>query len=270
MISAGYCKIFEEKIEWKEENINSKKENDKVIIFTPLIFKKKKNSVNKVGYDRFNITLVDNKIICMRFGEVFVPPFGVVVSLRKDLLAEYKNINQLEEMNDNYFLSNREPDVNFFFEKNSNFKWKYGGGTLLVKDGKNLMKDEATAKDNFTFEGWYNPLSMKTQETQVQDWIRGPRSVICKDDKGGIFIGVFSGRTKESKGVRFDQMIEILSKEIKGIKDAINLDGGSSSCFGMILKNELFELSYPSATTYTCAGMARPVNSFLLINSQED
>lgn len=267
-LSEGYLEIFGEKIKWEKENINNQRDENEVIVFTPLMFEKNENHGFKVGYDRFNITLVDNKVICMRFGEVYLPPFGVVISLRRDKFEIFRRRSQLEEINDNYYSWKKEADINFFFENNNNVKWKYGGGTLLVKDGENLMKDETTAKNNFTFEGWYNPLSMKTQETQVQDWVRGPRSVIGKDNKGGTFIGVFSGRTKESKGIRFDQMVEILSREVKGLKDVINLDGGSSSCLGLILKNEFFELSYPSATTYTCAGMARPVNSFLIINTR--
>ena len=269
-LSEGYIEIFGEKIKWEKENINNQRDENEVIVFTPLMSEKNENNGFKVGYDRFNITLVDNKVICMRFGEVYLPPFGVVISLRRDKFEIFRRRSQLEEINNNYYSCKKEADINFFFENNNNFKWKYGGGTLLVKDGENLMKDETIAKDNFTLEGWYKPLSMKTQETQVQDWVRGPRSVICKDDNGGVFIGVFSGRTRESKGIRFDQMIEILFKEVKGLKDAINLDGGSSSCLGMMLKSEFFELSYPSSTTFTCASMARPVNSFLLINFKKD
>jgi len=183
---------------------------------------------------------------------------------------KFRETIELSNCENGYFNFEKNLKVNFNFNSNKKFTWKYGGGSLLVKNGKNLMQSEKTAEENFEMEGWYNSLSMRTQETQVQNWVRGPRSVICLDNKGGIFFGVFSGRTRESKGARFDEMIKILSKEIGDLKDVINLDGGSSSCLGMVYKNEFFELSYPSATTYTCAGMARPVNSFLIIKFRGD
>ncbi|MFW6263863.1 MAG: phosphodiester glycosidase family protein, partial [Thermotogota bacterium] len=110
-------------------------------------------------------------------------------------------------------------------------------------------------------------LSMQTQETQVQQWVRGPRSVIGVDHKNRPFIAVFSGRTKESAGGRFDEMNSFLKTTIPNIKDAINLDGGASACLGMIYKGEFFELSLPCCTAFTTTGMARPVNSFLLIEA---
>jgi exopolysaccharide biosynthesis protein len=106
---------------------------------------------------------------------------------------------------------------------------------------------------------------MQTQETQVQNWVRGPRSVIGVDQENNPFIAVFSGRTIESAGARFDEMNTILKATIPGIKDAINMDGGASACLGMIYKGEFFELSLPCCTTYTTTGMARPLNSFLLL-----
>jgi len=94
--------------------------------------------------------------------------------------------------------------------------------------------------------------------------------VIGTDTKDGIFLAVFSGRTKDSAGARFDEMVTILQNGIGEVKDLLNLDGGASSCLGMIYKNEVFELSHPAMTTHTCAGQARPVNSFLTLKAKSE
>ncbi|MDK2951855.1 MAG: hypothetical protein PWQ77_1520 [Kosmotogales bacterium] len=274
-LTEGFLEIDREKLNWKKECVNEEKNNCEICIYTPM-YEEKLNenefphSIRKVGSNRYNIVIVDNRVVCIRFGEVYLPPFGVVVSLNEHRFLKFRETIKLFSCENGYFNFEKNLKVNFNFNSNKNFIWKYGGGSLLVKNGKNLMQNEKTAEKNFEMEGWYNSLSMKTQETQVQNWVRGPRSVICLDNKGGIFFGVFSGRTRESKGARFDEMIKILSEEIGDLKDVINLDGGSSSCLGMVYKNEFFELSYPSATTYTCAGMARPVNSFLIIKFRGD
>ena len=138
---------------------------------------------------------------------------------------------------------------------------------MLVQNGENLVKDKNEAFKSFLEEGWFHPLSMQTQETQVQEWVRGPRTVIGIDKSNGFFTAVFSGRTKESRGTRFDEVVAILSKEIGELKNVMNLDGGASSCLALIYKNELFEISYPCTSDYTSSGMVRPVNSGLFIFS---
>ena len=129
------------------------------------------------------------------------------------------------------------------------------------------MIDELKAKESFTEEGWYHPLSMQTQETQVQKWVRGPRTVIGLTKHDEFFVMVFDGRSKESAGARFDEIVIILEKEFGNLKWVMNLDGGSSSCLGLVYNGKFFELSTPSVSKYTSKGLVRPVNSFVLVTT---
>ena len=129
-----------------------------------------------------------------------------------------------------------------------------------MKGGENLMIDERKAKVSFTVEGWYHPLSMQTQETQVQKWVRGPGTVIGLTKNDEFFVMVFDGRSRENAGTRFDEVVIILEKEFGSLKWVMNLDGGSSPCLGLIYNGKFFEHSTPSVSKYTSKGLVRPVN----------
>ena len=171
----------------------------------------------------------------------------------------------LKKAESGYYELPKTVSLSITLPENEKYRWKYNGANLLFKNGIDLMTNETVARNEFLQEGWHDPLSMQTQETQVQQWVRGPRAVIGVDKEDNPFMGVVSGRTKESVGARFDELTAILKDNIPTIKDAINLDGGASSCLGMIYKQEFFELSLPCCTAFTTTGMARPVNSLLLV-----
>lgn len=280
----GKIKLNEFTISWSKEQVNPKTiKGQEFVIYTPIymneILSKEKidfsNFKLEVGKNRLNVVIVNNEVVCIRVGEVFLPCVGVVLSFKKDILNILIREWDLYSIGNGYYASKEPLKVILDLEKPveieedlwKRIKWAFGGGTILVREGENLMADELKAKMSFMEEGWYHPLSMQTQETQVQRWVRGPRTVIglTKDEK--FFIMVFDGRSKESVGARFDEIVIILEKEIGNLKWAMNLDGGSSSCFGLIHEKKFFELSTPSVSKYTSKGLVRPVNSFVLITT---
>ncbi|MEA1883712.1 MAG: phosphodiester glycosidase family protein [Thermotogota bacterium] len=271
-LSAGKIKINEYECNWEKDAVNSLQEKE-LIIYTPHPSKSDVNLFNGdfrqydkyLGEGRLNLLIVNEELVCARKGPLMLSPFGVMLSF--DINKEVKLIKEIGlKLGENGFYSIPENlSLKITLPENHDYQWKYNGANLLFKNGKDLMTDEKSAINEFKNEGWFDPLSMQTQETQVQQWVRGPRSVIGIDQGNRPFVAVFSGRTKESAGARFDEMNTILKETIPNIKDAINMDGGASACLGMIYKGEFFELSLPSCTTYTTTGMARPVNSFLLV-----
>ena len=264
-------------LKWHDEDVNSTDQDKDIVIFTPYMDNEKlsKEKIDfmhftmEVGHERYNIVLVNNKIVCIRRGAVKQPSLGVVVSLNGKMFSEFAKVVDVSEIEDGYFkVGNYDISVNLNDDKNC--LWAFGGGSLLVQNGKNLVENSNKAFKSFAKEGWFHPLSMQTQETQVQEWVRGPRTLVGTDKNGGFFAFTFSGRTKESKGIRFDEAVEILKNEIGDLKDVMNLDGGASSCLGLIYKNEFFEISYPCASDDTSAGLVRPVNSAIFVTKKVD
>lgn len=272
-LSGGHLKIFDFEFSWDEADVNNL--DSDLTIFTPNFFTEKdiifddfRKFRHLVGKDRFNIVIVDNTIISIRKGEVFLPSVGVVLSVKNNdpFFKRFK----LKKLKNGYYDISfiKKIPVELSLEKVGEERGAnliLGGGTLLVKDGKNLVENEREALKNFTKEGWFNPLSMQTQETQVQNWVRGPRSVMGKTIDNKFFILTFSGRHNETAGARFDEIVKIIIKEIGPIKDLLNLDGGASVCSAMVLNGDVFELSVPAPCDFTIRGMIRPVNSMILL-----
>jgi len=271
-LSTGKIQINEFEYAWEADAMNSLQDKD-FIIYTP---HRSKRDVDRfdgdflqykeyVGEGRINLLIVNEKLVCARKGPLMLSPFGVILSFTVDDEEKLTTQIGLKPGENGFYKLPEFVSLKITLPENTPYQWKYNGANLLYKNGKDLMADKNSAIKEFVHEGWYDPLSMQTQETQVQNWVRGPRSVIGVDQENNPFIAVFSGRTIESVGARFDEMNTILKATIPGIKDAINMDGGASACLGMIYKGEFFELSLPCCTTYTTTGMARPVNSFLLL-----
>ena len=271
----GKIQIGKTILGWEKDQVNNF--SKKFTIITPMYVKNiigDKKTFRKyrkiVGENRFNIVVVNNKIICSRMGDVVIPSIGVILSFEKKYGLEIIKELKLNELENGYYGGN----FKFFLldlektKEEEDTKWILGGGTLLIKDGVPLMEDEKNSFDNFFIEGWHNPLSMQTQETQVQDWVRGPRSLIGVTKENKMFIVTFSGRSLATSGARFDEIIKILTIEFGEIKELLNLDGGASVCFGMILKGEFFELNLTAPSELNIKGMVRPVNSMLLLKNK--
>ncbi len=276
-LGSGVLTINGLNLSWHDEDVNSPGRDKDIVIFTPYMNNEKlsKEKIDfmhftmGVGHERYNIALVNNKIVCVRRGVVKQSSLGVVISLNGKMFSEFAKVVDVLEIEDGYFkVGNYDISVNLDDDKN--LLWAFGGGSLLVQNGENLVKDSHKAFKSFAKEGWLHPLSMQTQETQVQEWVRGPRTLVGTDKNDGFFAFTFSGRTKESRGIRFDEAVEILKNEIGDLKDVMNLDGEASSCLGFIYKNEFFEISYPCASDDTSAGLVRPVNSAIFVTKKVD
>jgi len=280
----GEIKLNEFAVDWVREQVNPREaKGQEFVIYTPMymneVLSREKIDFNdfklEVGKDRLNVVMVNDEIICIRVGEVLLPCVGVVLSFRKSILDVLVRELNLRSIGNGYYVPKDRVKVTLNLEKPmeveknawERIKWAFGGGTLLVREGENLMINELRAKESFTEEGWYHPLSMQTQETQVQKWIRGPRTVIGLTEDDRFFVMTFDGRSKESAGARFDEIVIILEKEFGNLKWAMNLDGGSSSCLGLVYTGKFFELSTPSVSKYTSKGLVRPVNSFVLVTT---
>jgi len=271
-LKSGSIKINDFEISWQTESVNAQTERD-FIIYTPHLSKQDLENTRQdfhqyqkeVGQGRINLLVVNDRLIGARKGPLNLSPFGVVLSFDSKFEEKIVKDIGLKKAESGYYALPKTVSLSLTLPENEKYRWKYNGANLLFKNGIDLMTNETVARNEFLQEGWYDPLSMQTQETQVQQWVRGPRAVIGVDKEDNPFMGVVSGRTKESVGARFDELTAILKDNIPTIKDAINLDGGASSCLGMIYKQEFFELSLPCCTAFTTTGMARPVNSLLLV-----
>ncbi len=272
-LKSGTLRLNAFDFSWDEWAVNSLEERD-FILYTPHLSSQDINDYHgdfhtyqkDVGDGRINLLIVNDRLIAARKGAMDLSPFGVICSFSAAYEQQLMEKIGLKKGHEGYFQLPATLLVHLELPENKPYRWKYSGANRLFQDGADLMISESAAKEQLTAEGWYDPLSMQTQETQVQQWVRGPRAVIGVDQQGRPFIGVFSGRTKESAGARFDEMTAILKDCIPTVKDAINLDGGASACLGLIYKGEFFEMSLPSCTQYTTTGMARPVNSLLLLS----
>ena len=106
-------------------------------------------------------------------------------------------------------------------------------------------------------------LSRQTQESALHVPARHPRTAIGMTESGELVILVYSGRTKRSGGADYAQMIDVAKKMYPDIRCLMNADGGGSAMLGMSVGSRFMELSYPSTSLDSCAGMVRPVNTVL-------
>jgi hypothetical protein len=184
----------------------------------------------EVGEGRVNLIVINNRIQAVIQDKVLQPSMGVVISLSQE---KYQGL--LKEHGAGLF---HDPTKICFAldwpTGNTVPLWYLGGGTLLVADGKNLVATKDQAYCNLKQEGWFNLLSMQTQETQVQDWVRGPRTILGQTKEGRTVVFTFSGgRGGPYCGARLDEAVELIEAHLRDLGDtlnyAINLDGGSSS-----------------------------------------
>lgn len=279
-LEGGTLFLNDKKISWTKEAINSKDSNE-LIIYTPynnnseISYQKidYHNYKQEVGHGRLNFVIINNEITTIRKGEVLLPSIGVVLSVAGELATNLMKLLSLEEIQNGYYRILKDYSLRVVLDSPSNIdkddwyniKWAFGGGTLLVEDGNNLVASEEEQLKVFRKEGWFHPLSCQTQETQLQNRARDPRTIIGLTKKGELFGLTFSGRTKLSCGVSLTEAVKIINKLFGSIEWALNLDGGASTCLGLVYKGEFFELNYPCTSNTTSAGMVRPVNSMLFI-----
>lgn len=223
-----------------------------------------------VGEGRINLVILQDKICCVRRGDVILPGFGVVVSLEESLGQRMLSRLGLQPLADGYYdAGGLELTVELDapgqipVEQWEQVKWAYGGGLSLILDGKGLC--DGDMEQWFEEEGWMTPLSRQTQESALHKLVKHPRTAIGTTADGDMVILVYSGRTRRSTGADYREMCEIARNLFPDIKCLMNVDGGGSAVLGMVVNGSFMELSCPSTSTDSCVGMTRPVNTVLYI-----
>jgi len=190
-----------------------------------------------VGEGRWNLIVVNGTIVNVIHGPVQVPPIGIVVSLHDELygLICRGAGEAFAQMKPPFYGQVRLDDA----PGTPPMAWYFGGFNMLVEDGVNLTATREEAEMNYRREGWDNFLSMRTQETQVQDWVRGPRSIFGETMADEAFLATCSGGRSPGgyRGVTHAEAVELIQEQLArmgtSIKHALNVDGGSSSCLSM-------------------------------------
>ncbi|SCZ07658.1 phosphodiester glycosidase family protein [Alkaliphilus peptidifermentans] len=250
---SGTLKLMNKTYNFDENQVNPIDYEQEFFIITPF-----DTNIEEKLENRFNLVFINNIMQDFFYGRRQVPPTAIVLSF------ENFNFNQLN----NFDSVSMEINMNRP-EKISKSLWDNviiaaGGGTFLYKDGVNLVKTNTSLLKSFEKEGWLHENSLKSQETIVHEFVRGPRSVIGKTVSGEMLLYSFSGRINNSEGVRFDEVVDHILSEYKDLDWLVNLDGGASSCIGYVNDGVFTELNIPCASKYNATGMVRPVNSFFV------
>lgn len=265
-------------VSWEKEDVDPSQDSPlpRVCIYTPYSSLSDgdadRESYRKaVGEGRVNFVIIQNRITAIRNGNVILPGMGVVLSLEKSLGDSICKKLKLRAIEHGYF----EPSSVFLDVKLDapegisendwcDIKWAYGGGLSLILDGVGLC-DGDHMEDWFEKDGWTSPLSRQTQESNLHSLVKNPRTAVGTTDKNELVILVFSGRTKESVGADYKEMILIARKLFPDIRNLMNVDGGGSAVLGMVQNGSFTELSLPSTSTDSTVGMVRPINTALYI-----
>ena len=224
-----------------------------------------------VGEGRINLVIVQDRIICVRKGDVLLPSIGVVISLDEKTGMQLIQKNDLHLDGDGYadgalpaHAVMLDPPDGIAPEEWAQVTWAYGGGLSLILDGRGICDNDGPGMLRYLEEeGWMSPLSRQTQESALHVPARHPRTAIGMTEAGELVILVYSGRTKRSGGADYAQMIDVARKMYPDIRCLMNADGGGSAMLGMSVGDRFIELSYPSTSLDSCAGMVRPVNTVL-------
>ncbi|MBQ1931019.1 MAG: phosphodiester glycosidase family protein, partial [Lachnospiraceae bacterium] len=277
-------------ISWTAEAVDFVEETGgasaEILIYTPYLSRDDDgegmfaNSYRRlVGEDRINLVIIQDKIHCIRRGDVVLPSIGVVISLNEAYGQQILAGLGLTEQEDGYFdvdVLNLEVILDgptqIDPEEWQQVEWAYGGGLTLVTEGQSIygaedirQMEEETGTIRSREEGWLSPLSRQTQESALHVLVKHPRTAIGIAKNGDLFVLVFSGRTRMSTGADYQEMCHIAKTLIPDVESMMNVDGGGSSVLGMTIDGHFMELSYPATSMSSCAGMVRKVNTVLCL-----
>lgn len=264
-------------ISWTSQNVDVK--NDAmapVMVYTPYysqedLSQESGNYRILIGQYRINLVIIQNRIVCLRDGDVVLPSIGVVVSLDRQIGQNFLSSVNLKQLDNGYYdcsglnlsihLDGPEqiPDAQW-----NQVRWAFGGGMSLILEGKSIFDNHDAARF-LEEEGWMSPLSRQTQETEVHKMARHPRTAVGTTKNGDFFVLVFSGRTLLSAGADYCQMCLIAKKLFPDVWCMMNVDGGGSSVLAASIGGSFMELSYPATSMGSCAGMVRPINTVLCL-----
>ncbi len=257
---------------WEKDDVNS--DNSSIRMYAPSYAASDRdadrNTYKKaVGNGRVNVVILRDKVTCIRRGDVLLPSVGVVLSLTED--AALPLLEKCVYLDDGYYdvskltLSVKLDAPEDIDQKEwDSVKWSYGGGLTLIRNGVGLCDGDSMEKW-FDDEGWTNPLSRQTQESNLHSLVKHPRTAIGCTDDGGLVILVYSGRTWRSTGADYSEMIEIARRLYPDVNYLMNCDGGGSAMLGMVHNGEFLELSFPSTSSGSCAGQVRPINTVFYV-----
>lgn len=278
-LGGGRMTLGEREIAWtaKDVDVHEDASADAFIrLYTPYFSREDEQqdvySYQKlVGAGRLNLVVMQDKIICVRKGEVMLSSVGVVVSLEQAAGEELVRKLGLNLLEDGYydcenleFALRLDPPEQVEAGEWEQVVWAYGGGMSLILDGKGIC-DEGNVEGWLREEGWMSPLSRQTQESQVHKLAKHPRTAIGVTRSGELVILVFSGRTRLSAGADYDEMCRISRQLFPDIWCMMNVDGGGSAMLGIAVGESFMELSYPATSLDSCAGMVRPINTVLCL-----
>lgn len=229
-----------------------------------------------IGAGRINLVIIQNRIVCIRDGDVVLPSIGVVVSLGRQAGKEFLDSVSPVYLDNGYYSCSKlklsihlDGPEQIPHDQWSQVRWAFGGGMSLILDGKSMFEGQ----DGSRFleeEGWMSPLSRQTQETEIHKMARHPRTAVGTTKNGEFFVLVFSGRTLLSAGADYRQMCLIAKKLFPDVWCMMNVDGGGSSVLAVSVEGSFMELSYPATSMGSCAGMVRPINTVLCLEGGKE
>lgn len=276
-LAGGSVTINGKRLCWEKRSVNADNPA-KIAVYTPFYAKEAQETDIRtyrmsVGEGRVNIVVVQEEIICIRRGPVFLSSIGVVISLEENAGMEFLDKLGARPLKCGYYAcENYEMDVVLDNPKDIAKKdweqivWAYGGGLSLILDGKGLCDDgEEAMLQWLSKEGWMSVMSRQTQESAIHELMRHPRTGIGMTKDGDLVILVYAGRTMLSVGADYREMTVIARRLFPDILKLMNVDGGGSSILGMAVNNSFMELSYPATSTDNCAGMVRTIHTMLCI-----
>ncbi len=261
---------------WRAEDVNAGGASP-VQVYTPYLSCEDEDADRQqyrrmVGEGRVNLVILQDRIHCIRRGDVVLPSAGVVVSLSEE--AAQGLLQRIRPLENGYFDASEVAltvrlDAPEGIEKAvwENVRWAYGGGLSLIRSGR-ALSDETDFVGWFAREGWMSPLSRQTQESALHTLARHPRTAIGCTKNGDMLMLVFSGRTKLSAGADYLHMCDIARKIDPQIEQLMNVDGGASAVLCMVRNGVVTELNCPSTSSGSCAGMARPIKTMLYIPAE--
>ncbi len=278
-LGGGKIRLGKTELCWSREDVDPEDmQGRSVCVLTPYLSnrdvqEKPSNYTKPVGEGRVNLIVIQDRIICIRKGSVLLPSIGVVLSLDEETGMQFIRENGLCLNTDGYADGQLPvPEVELAppegipSDEWAQVVWAYGGGLSLILGGKGICDEDGCGMLTYLEEeGWMSPLSRQTQESALHLPARHPRTAIGVTDGGELVILVYSGRTKRSGGADYAQMIAVARKLYPDILHLMNADGGGSAMLGMSIGKSFMELSYPSTSLDSCAGMVRPVNTALCI-----
>lgn len=279
-LGGGSVRVADVPIRWKSEDVDTPVSGaTPVRVYTPYYSAAHEEADRQtyrtfVGEGRVNLVILQDRICCVRRGDVVLPSVGVVISLTET--AAQPILEKLTPLKDGYYDVSALPltvqlDAPEGIDPKQwqQVQWAYGGGMSLILNGQGLCDGEHM-QQWFRQDGWMSPLSRQTQESVLHQLVKHPRTAIGVTENGDLVILVFSGRTWRSTGADYREMIAIARRLYPDIQNLMNVDGGGSAMLGMVHERSFMELSYPATSSGSCAGMVRPINTLFYIPAEKE